>query len=75
MLLNKRTLIVIFGLISLAILGIFITKLFERNPDEAEDLSPYVGIPIVFVLYYLYIQNFSFVVYMLSIGAIFILFV
>lgn len=75
MILNKQTLIVIIGLIALATFGVIIAKFFERNPEESEELSPYVAIPIVLTLYYLYIQNFSFVVYLLSIGAIFILFV
>lgn len=75
MIFNTKTLIVIFGLILLSICGIVITKLYERNPEEAEVLSPYVGIPIVLWLYYLYMKNFSYITYIVSIGAIFILFV
>lgn len=71
---NLNTLFVIFGLILLAFFGVIIAKLFERNPQEAEVLPNWVAIPIVLLIYYTYIMNFSFITYVVSIGAIFVLF-
>jgi hypothetical protein len=72
---NLNAILIILGLISLAIIGVVIAKLFERNPDKAESLSSWVGIPLVLVFYYLYIQNFSFITYLFSIGALVLLFI
>jgi hypothetical protein len=74
MLLNKNTLIVFGGLIIIGFVGVLITKLFEKNPEEPAELSPFIGIPIVLIFYYFYITNFSFITYIISIGAVFLLF-
>lgn len=71
---NIRVVIILVGLILLALLGVLVTKKYERNPDEAEVLSSYVAIPIILTIYYIYIANFSFITYILSIGAIVLLF-
>jgi hypothetical protein len=71
---NIRIILILIGLILLALLGVVVTKKYERNPEEAEVLSPYVAIPIVLTIYYIYIVNFSFITYILSLGAIVLLF-
>ena len=71
---NTNIILILFGLILLGFLGVIITYFYERNPEKAEVLSPWVGIPVVMSIYYIYIRNFSFITYIISIGAIVLLF-
>lgn len=71
---NTNIILIIIGLILLAGLSVVITYFYERNPEEAEVLSPWVGIPLVMLIYYIYIRNFSFITYIISIAAVVLLF-
>lgn len=71
---NTNIILILFGLILLGFLGVVMTYFYERNPEEAEVLSPTVGIPIVMLIYYIYVRNFSFITYLISIGAVVLLF-
>lgn len=72
---TRNIVIIILGMICLAILGICATLYFERNPEEPEELTPWIGLPLVLSLVYLYMDNFSFVVYIMSIGVTVLMFI
>lgn len=72
---DSNMIMVFGGMILLAIFAICATVVYESNVDEVEPISPWVGIPLCMVFFYLYMDNFSFTVYMLSIGAIVMLFI
>jgi hypothetical protein len=74
MIFTPQTIIVLVGLICLAILSVATTKAYEQNIDEVETLSPWIALPLVMAIIYLYIDNFSYVTYIISIGAVFLLF-
>lgn len=71
---NTNIILILFGLILLGFLGVVMTYFYERNPEEPEVLSPWVGIPLVMLIYYIYVRNFSFITYLISIGAVVLLF-
>ena len=72
--LDSRSILVIIGLFILAILAVVSAKAYEHNIDQVTTLSPWLGIPLVLVAFGLYIEHFSFVTYVISLGAVFLLF-
>jgi len=71
---TPKTIMVLGGLVILAIAVVLAAKAYESNIDEVDTLSSWVVIPMVFAFIYLYIDNFSYVTYIISIAAVFLLF-
>lgn len=71
---TPKTILVLGGLIVFGIIGVISAKFYESNTDEVATLSPWIALPLVCAITYLYIDNFSFVTYIISIGAVVLLF-
>lgn len=72
--LDSRSILVLIGLFILAVLAVISAKAYEHNIEQVTTLSPWIGIPIVLVTFGLYIEHFSFITYIISIGVVFLLF-
>jgi hypothetical protein len=73
--LDSRSILVIIGLFILGALAVISAKAYESNIEQVTILSPWIGIPIVLIVFGLYVEHFSFVTYIISIGAVFLLFI
>lgn len=71
---DKNIIFILAGMIALATMVVATTAHYENNMDEVETLSPWVGIPLVILAFYVYIYNFGYLTYVISIGAVVLLF-